>query len=103
LKTAVACFDFCDLHHAAIDPYRTAFHFVASTVHEGMAPLLKHGGTDMTYLNDEIHELELDRVSGGQGISVPVKLKNSISVAVPDGRSIAQRDSPYETNDNLPT
>jgi hypothetical protein len=51
----------------------------------------------------ELNDQQLDKASGGQGIAVPVKLKNSISVAVPDNRSIAQRDSPYETNDNLPT
>jgi bacteriocin-like protein len=53
--------------------------------------------------SDELNDEQLNKVSGGQGISVPVKLKNAISVPVPDGRSIAQRDSPYETNDNLPS
>ena len=45
---------------------------------------------------------QLDLVAGGQGISVPVKLKGLITVPVPNLLSIAQRDSPYETNDNLP-
>jgi len=51
----------------------------------------------------ELNNEQLDNVTGGQGISVPVKLKNEITVKVPDTRSIAQQDSPYETNDNLPT
>jgi hypothetical protein len=46
---------------------------------------------------------QLDQVKGGQPISVPVRLKALTSVKVPDPRSIAQQDSPYETNDNLPT
>jgi hypothetical protein len=53
--------------------------------------------------NDALADGELDNVAGGQGISVPVKLKNATAVPVPDNRSIAQRDSPYETNDNLPS
>jgi bacteriocin-like protein len=51
---------------------------------------------------EELNNEELDQVTGGQGISVPVRLKGETTVAVPDNRSIAQRDSPYETNDNLP-
>jgi hypothetical protein len=53
--------------------------------------------------DEELNSEQLDQVTGGQGISVPVRIKNEMTVAVPDNRSIAQRDSPYETNDNLPT
>ena len=45
---------------------------------------------------------QLHHVTGGQGISVQARLKALTTVPVPDLRSIAQRDSPYETNDNLP-
>ena len=45
---------------------------------------------------------QLDQVAGGQGIAVPVKLKGLTTVPVPNLSSIAQRDSPYETDDNLP-
>jgi bacteriocin-like protein len=53
--------------------------------------------------SEQLSNEELDKVSGGQPISVPVTLHNKITVKIPDGRSIAQQDSPYETNDNLPT
>jgi hypothetical protein len=45
---------------------------------------------------------QLDQVTGGQGISVVVRIKAAMTVKGPDLRSIAQQDSPFETNDNLP-
>ena len=44
---------------------------------------------------------QLDQVAGGQGISVVVRIKAAMTVKGPDLRSIAQQDSPFETNDNL--
>jgi hypothetical protein len=52
---------------------------------------------------EQLSDEQLDNVAGGQGISVPVRLKNETTVAVPDNRSIAQKDSPFETDDNLPS
>jgi len=47
---------------------------------------------------------ELKNVVGGQAISVPVRLKQKISLPkTSTSGSIAQLDSPYETDDNLPT
>lgn len=51
---------------------------------------------------EELNSEQLDNVVGGQGISVQVRQKNELTVKVPDTRSIAQQDSPFETNDNLP-
>jgi bacteriocin-like protein len=52
---------------------------------------------------EELNKEQLDNVTGGLGISPPVRLKGEMTVKPPDNRSIAQQDSPYETDDNLPT
>lgn len=64
---------------------------------------------DMSTNSTEIRALTLEEVevvSGGNRISMEVIDRNKVRAAtgqIVNYQSVAQLDSPYETNDNLPT